>query len=126
MNLKNFTTHRLGWSHVISFKSNEVDKPATHTTTWLMISLTVSNYMVKRILVENGSSTNILFLETLVNMGMSMRDVERRTTISVEFNNEMHETVCEIMLSVYTKGLNNRVLFNMVNAPYSYNIIIMG
>lgn len=66
--------------------------------------------------MDNGSSTNINFLDTLINIGIGRRDVEQRTTTLVGFNGERQETVREIVLPIYVEGLNNRVLFHVVEA----------
>ncbi|XP_057249388.1 uncharacterized protein LOC104889318 [Beta vulgaris subsp. vulgaris] len=46
----------------------------------LVISLTVSNCLLKRVLVDNGSSANILMRGALEDMGIDERDVIRKST----------------------------------------------
>ena len=43
----------------------------------LVISLQVANFMVKRVLVDTGSSANIIFASALADMGTELDKVNR-------------------------------------------------
>lgn len=54
----------------------------------LIISILMSNYLVKRALIDNGNSTNIIFASTLNNMQLSDSDMIQKVTTLISFNGE--------------------------------------
>ncbi|XP_056685424.1 uncharacterized protein [Spinacia oleracea] len=52
----------------------------------LVISLPIGNALIKRILIDNGSSANVLFLEALQEMGLEEKSIIRRSTVLVGFS----------------------------------------
>ncbi|KAL5760612.1 hypothetical protein ACOSQ2_019450 [Xanthoceras sorbifolium] len=90
----------------------------------LVISLTVANCLIRRILVDNGSSTNVLFLGALKEMHIDECNIVRRSTILVGFSGEHKNTLGEITLPVYAEGVNLNTHFLILDCPSSYNIIM--
>ncbi|KAF2561152.1 hypothetical protein F2Q70_00017635 [Brassica cretica] len=64
----------------ISFKAKEQEKVLTPHHDALVISLTVANFLVKRILVDNGSPGNIIFQAAYMVLGLEESALTRRTT----------------------------------------------
>ncbi|KAF3529143.1 hypothetical protein DY000_02042182 [Brassica cretica] len=64
----------------ISFTAKEQEKVLTPHHDALVISLTVANCLVKRILVDNGSSGNIIFQAAYKDLGMEEGALTRRVT----------------------------------------------
>ncbi|XP_021857354.1 uncharacterized protein [Spinacia oleracea] len=87
----------------------------------LVISLPIGNALIKRILINNGSSANILFLEALQEMGLEEKSIVRRSTVLVGFSGESLRTVGEISLPTYAEGVNVMTKFNVVDCPSAYN-----
>ncbi|XP_048502935.1 uncharacterized protein LOC104896471 [Beta vulgaris subsp. vulgaris] len=56
-------------SMTINFDEEDGDEEADHHD-GLVVSLTVSNCLMKRVLIDNGSSTNIIFKSALESMGL--------------------------------------------------------
>ncbi|XP_038699671.1 uncharacterized protein LOC119996965 [Tripterygium wilfordii] len=54
----------------------------------LVVTLQIANYNVKRILVYNGSSTNVMLLEAYKGMDLDETLIVRRSTTLVRFNDE--------------------------------------
>ena len=54
----------------------------------LVISLLIANCRIKRILVANGSSTNVIFLNALKEMNIDEAHIHRRSTVLFGFNGE--------------------------------------
>ncbi|XP_056695575.1 uncharacterized protein [Spinacia oleracea] len=54
----------------------------------LVISLPIGNTLIKRILIDNGSSANVLFLEALQEMGLEEKSIIRRSTVLVGISGE--------------------------------------
>ncbi|XP_013613732.1 PREDICTED: uncharacterized protein LOC106319875 [Brassica oleracea var. oleracea] len=103
-----------GISHAAAKKST---RNAKH------VSLTVANCLVKRILVDNGSSNNIIFQTAYQDLGLDEIALTRKTTPLVGFSREVKETTGEVVLPVYPEGINMSTKFLLVDCQSSYNMI---
>ncbi|XP_056688524.1 uncharacterized protein [Spinacia oleracea] len=91
----------------------------------LVISIPVGNCMIKRVLVDNGSSTNVMMLDALKEMRLNLeKDVTRKSIVLVGFSSEEKTTFVEVFLPVYPHGVNQQVKLCVINCPSSYNIIL--
>ncbi|XP_056688235.1 uncharacterized protein [Spinacia oleracea] len=116
--------HRSLTAMAITFDdSDSVDTQREHHD-GLVISLPIGNALIKRILVDNGSSANVLFLEALQEMGLEEKNIVRRSTVLVGFSGEALRTVGEISLPTYAEGVNMMTKFNVVDCPSAYNVIL--
>ncbi|GMN66685.1 hypothetical protein TIFTF001_035745 [Ficus carica] len=70
--------------HSITFHSSETTNLSRPHDDALVLTLNVSSCEVGRILVDNRSSADVLFLSTLIEMELSESDIERSTTILTE------------------------------------------
>ncbi|KAL5542741.1 hypothetical protein UlMin_010451 [Ulmus minor] len=109
---------------VISFIDNEATTLINPHHDALVISLLVANYKIKRILVDNGSSTNVLFLNVLKEMKIDESNIRRCATVLVGFSGEQKFTIGDIALPVYAGGINLNVNFAMLDSPSAYNMIL--
>ena len=75
-------------------------------------------------LVNTGSSTNIIFLSTLREMGIKNIKMENVQVSLVGFSRKQVSTVGTICLPVYTEGVNLMVKFIVVDCPLAYNAIL--
>ncbi|XP_021747724.1 uncharacterized protein LOC110713583 [Chenopodium quinoa] len=90
----------------------------------LVISLPVRNCMIKRILVDNGSSANIIMLDTLKHMNIEEKNIVNKSTMLVAFCGETKKTSGEITLATNAKGINLQVKFLVIDTLSSYNMIL--
>ena len=90
----------------------------------LVLSLQVANFMIKRVLVDTGSSANIIFSNTLVDMGVSLNTINRRSTVLIGFSGEQKFTLGEVTLHVYVEGVNKMTTFLVLDSPSTYNMIM--
>ncbi|KAK9065007.1 hypothetical protein SSX86_016390 [Deinandra increscens subsp. villosa] len=90
----------------------------------LVITLYIANHFVKRILIDGGSSVNIIQLETLTKMGIPQDEVIAKSTVLVGFSGETKNTLGEVKLPVYVEGVNSMQRFCVMDAPSGYNIIL--
>ncbi|XP_021767502.1 uncharacterized protein LOC110731890 [Chenopodium quinoa] len=90
----------------------------------LVISLPVGNCMIKRILVNNGSSANSIMIDTLKHMNIDEKSIVNKSTMLVGFSGETKKTSGEITLATYTKGINLQVKFLVIDTLSSYNMIL--
>ncbi|XP_013662945.2 uncharacterized protein LOC106367666 [Brassica napus] len=109
----------------ISFMAKEQEKVLTPHHDALVISLTVVNCLVKRILEDNGSSGNIIFQATYKDLGLEEGALTRRVTPLIGFSGEVKQTAGEIILPVYAEGINMSTKFLVVDCDSSY-IMILG
>ena len=109
---------------VISFVDNEATALINPHHYALLMRLLVANCKIKRILVDNGSSTNVLFLNALKEMKIDESNIRRCATMLVGFSGEQKFTVGDIALPVYAGGINLNVNFAVLDSPSAYNMIL--
>ncbi|KAJ9555927.1 hypothetical protein OSB04_010541 [Centaurea solstitialis] len=100
---------------------SEID-PRHHDA--LVIQLTIGNCLTKRILIDGGSSANVIFADTLKIMGIDRSNIVRRTTTLIGFNGDTTNTFGEIILPVFAKGINKQIKFNVIDCRSAYNAIL--
>nr|VDC96094.1 unnamed protein product [Brassica oleracea] len=108
----------------ISFTAKEQEKVLTPHHDTLVISLTVANCLVKRILVDNGSSGNIIFHAAYKDLGLEESALTRRITSLIGFSGEVKQKAEEVTLPVYADGVNMSTKFLVVDCDSSYNKIL--
>ncbi|KAF3530082.1 hypothetical protein DY000_02040906 [Brassica cretica] len=81
-----------GGTDEISFTAKEQEKVLTPHHDALIISLTVANCLVKRILVDNGSSSNIIFQAAYKDLGLEESTLTRRIIPLIRFSGEVKQT----------------------------------
>ncbi|KAL0426323.1 UNVERIFIED_CONTAM: hypothetical protein Slati_2807100 [Sesamum latifolium] len=93
-----------------------------------MISATVSNFWVKKVLVDTGSAADILFFAAFSQMGIGVDMLTKVNTPLVGFNGSVVEPMGEITLPISIGIAPHRAMrmlkFLVVDAPSSYNIVM--
>ena len=107
----------------ISFTAKEKEKVLAPHHDALVVSLTVANCLVRRILVDNGSSSNIIFQTAYQDLGLDESALTRRITPLVGFSGGVKQTAGEVVLPVYAEGINMSTKFLLVDCQSSYNMI---
>ncbi|XP_021773633.1 uncharacterized protein LOC110737607 [Chenopodium quinoa] len=108
---------------VISFDDCDLGDYREEHHDSLVISLTIGNCLLRRVLFDRRSSANFLFKSTLEDIGTDTRDVVRKSTVLVGFSGEALNTTGEIVLPTYAQGVNLSTHFNVVDCPLAYNAI---
>ncbi|XP_056688467.1 uncharacterized protein [Spinacia oleracea] len=91
----------------ISFGESDAGDISDKHHNGLMISIPVGNWMIRRVLVDNGSSTNVMMLDALKEMGLNPEtDVIKKPTFLIGFSGEAKTTFGEVTLPVYAQGVN--------------------
>ncbi|KAJ9560504.1 hypothetical protein OSB04_005664 [Centaurea solstitialis] len=108
----------------ISFDIEDVSDAHQKHHDALVIQLTIGNCLTKRVLIDGGSSANVIFAETLKIMGIDRSNIVRRTTTLIGFNGDATSTLGEIILPVFAKGINKQTKFNVIDCPSAYNAIL--
>ncbi|CAA7055099.1 unnamed protein product [Microthlaspi erraticum] len=108
----------------ISFASDEDKCVLAPHHDALVISLTIANSLMKRTLVDNGSSTNILFMDAYKGLGLDENALTRKSTPLVGFSGEVKQTIGEVTLPVYAGGINRQTKFLILDCATAYNAIM--
>ncbi|XP_038716632.1 uncharacterized protein LOC120009963 [Tripterygium wilfordii] len=94
---------------VINFTDDEITRLLNPHDDALVITLQIANCEVKRIMIDDDSSANLLFMSTLQAMGLSEADIIRSPIPLIGFSGEQQYTIGSIPLQVYAKGINLQV-----------------
>ncbi|XP_062088975.1 uncharacterized protein LOC133795540 [Humulus lupulus] len=101
----------------ISFVNNETTDLLHPHHDALVISLYIANCFIKRVLIDNGGSANILFLNALRDMKVDESTIIQKYTVLIEFNGEEKHSIGEIKLHVWAEGVNLQTKFIVVDFP---------
>ncbi|XP_010489839.1 PREDICTED: uncharacterized protein LOC104767523 [Camelina sativa] len=110
-------------SYTITFTTDESSVPTLHHDT-LVIQLTLANCLMKRILIDNGSSTNILYMQAYKELGLDEGGLTRKSIPLVGFSGEVKQSISEVTLPVYGEGVNKHTKFLVVDCASAYNAIM--
>ncbi|XP_038678391.1 uncharacterized protein LOC119979835 [Tripterygium wilfordii] len=115
-----------GLSHTSAKKhEKEAANPATRMAQSLGIFTNqVANINLKRILIDNGSSANVLFLAAYEGMDLDETLILWKSTALIGFNGEVSHSVGEVVLPIYALGLNKQTRFSVMDSPSAYNAIL--
>lgn len=111
-------------SYAITFTNKDADKLFGPHYEALVISLSIDNCLIKRILVDTGSYANILQLGALKEMRLDETQIIRCSVTLVGFNGNATDTVGKISPIVYVKRVNLNTRFSVLDCPSVYNVIL--
>ncbi|XP_074301206.1 uncharacterized protein LOC141632565 [Silene latifolia] len=74
----------------------------------LIITLSMANCTVRMVLIDTGSSVNIIMLKTIENTGFSEKDLQKKTIPLVGFSGETTNSLGEIVIPTYAGGINKQ------------------
>lgn len=89
-----------------------------------MIQIVIANLNVRRVLIDNGSSANLLFASTVKAMHLDETKIRRKSVSLIGFSGESKSTLGEIDLMVYAGGKNLCTTFMIINSCSAYNAIL--
>ena len=89
----------------------------------LVISIYLANCEVKRVLIDPGSSVNIIYLNTVKEMNMESAMSYYPTTL-VFGNGAGDKSMAVINLATYAAGINQTFTYHVMDCPSPYNAIL--
>lgn len=94
----------------------------------LVMTVEINGYHVKRVIIDSGTSMDVLFLDTFKNMGKNEKDLQRVNFLLMWFASITTYLVGVITLPVFFgevwKSLTLSVTFIVVDALTLYNAIL--
>ncbi|XP_030497845.2 uncharacterized protein LOC115713502 [Cannabis sativa] len=113
-----------GPSVLLSFDRGEASELEHPHDDAVVITLDVAHVRMKRMLVDTGSSANILFPGVLKEMEIEDLKAQDTQVTLVGFSGESAVARSFIQLPVYANGVNKLVKFLIVDCPSAYNAIL--
>ncbi|KAI3815613.1 hypothetical protein L1987_15290 [Smallanthus sonchifolius] len=117
-------TSSLTEEKVICFDEEDRDDVHDPHHDGLVITLFIANHFIRRILINGGSSVNIIQHEVLKRKGILDSEIILKSSVLVGFSVEVKNTVGEIMLPIYIDGVNSIQKFCVISSLSCYNIIL--
>ena len=106
----------------ITFNDADIQNVQMHDDA-LVISLLIANCLTKRILVDAGSSVNIIYLQTVKELQLESQII-KAPTVLVFGNGTPDRTIGEISLMTFAAGINALVKFQVMDCPSTYNALL--
>ncbi|XP_073112137.1 uncharacterized protein [Elaeis guineensis] len=113
---------------VIIFSKEDARRIQTFHDDAVVVLATIANYDVKRLLIDNGSSTDVLFYSIFSRMKLSIDRLRKISTLLVNFTGDAVTVEGEITLPVIA-GIEPQqstifITFTVVRVPSAYNVIL--
>ncbi|KAG7600736.1 Ribonuclease H-like superfamily [Arabidopsis suecica] len=108
----------------ITFSESETDQLDKPHDDALVITLDIAHCEVSRVLIDTGSSVDLIFLDTLTRMGISKHDVKRPPSPLVSFSSETSMSLGTIVLPVSARGIVKMTEFTVFDRSTAYNVIL--
>ncbi|XP_013624871.1 PREDICTED: uncharacterized protein LOC106331064 [Brassica oleracea var. oleracea] len=96
----------------------------TYLITTLLIEVEISKCDVAKVLVDTGSSVDLIFRDTLDKMGVDLRNMKPWSRSLTGFNGASETMIGTIKLPVYACGVTHTVKFSVIRTKAPYNTIL--
>ncbi|WZZ14764.1 uncharacterized protein LOC125578131 [Brassica napus] len=90
----------------------------------LLVDLDIGECLVAKVLIDTGSSVDLIFRDTLDKMGVDLRDMKPSSRTLTGFNGASEQMIGTIHLPVYAGGITRTVKFSVIRAKAPYNAIL--
>ncbi|WZZ64819.1 hypothetical protein YC2023_076189 [Brassica napus] len=108
----------------ISFKGGATVDQAKPRNDLLVIKLTIRDIDVARVLIDTGSSADIIFKDTLEKMGIDQFEIVKYPSPLLGLSGEMTMAYGSINIAVKAGTVTRVTEFLVVDRPASYNVIM--
>ncbi|KAF8081582.1 hypothetical protein N665_0877s0001 [Sinapis alba] len=90
----------------------------------LIIELQIGTCEVTRVLVDTGSSVDLIFRQTLIKMMIDLKDIKPSSRVLTGFNGSSTTLLGTIRLNVFVGGVNKLIKFSVIDTKTQYNAIL--
>jgi hypothetical protein len=112
---------RTKWSHVqITFTEADIKLTSFLHTDAMVITAHIDKWNVTRVLVDNGSQAEILFLPTFEQMGFNTKQLKEASKPKIELVGSIS---LPVSFGTLANAHNEYITFDMVDMSYPYNAI---
>ncbi|XP_028091546.1 uncharacterized protein LOC114309042 [Camellia sinensis] len=109
---------------VLTFSSKDLERIQMPHNDALMVTLRVKYFDIKRILVDQGSSVEIMYYDAFRQMKLEDKDLAPVTSSLVGFNSQPKWPIGKIILPVKAGSVTKQVEFWVLKVPSTYNLIL--
>ncbi|XP_074300169.1 uncharacterized protein LOC141631391 [Silene latifolia] len=102
---------------LVTFDETDVGNGAEPHHDALTITLSIGNCTMRKVLVDIGSSVNLIMFETLKVMGFDKQNLVNKSVPLVGFSGEIAHSVGEMTIPTYIEGVNKLVRYLVIEGP---------
>ncbi|XP_028117257.1 uncharacterized protein LOC114314927 [Camellia sinensis] len=110
--------------YILTFSSKDSERVQVPHNDALVVTLRVKNFDVKRILIDQGSSVEIMYYDAFKQMKLEDKDLAPATSPLVGFNSQPEWPIGKILLPVKTGSVMKQVKFWVLKVSSTYNLIL--
>ncbi|KAF8105123.1 hypothetical protein N665_0162s0003 [Sinapis alba] len=88
---------------------------------WSSYKLVLARLLV---LIDTGSSVDLIFHQTLIKMVVDLKDIKPSSRVLTSFNGSSTQLLGTIRLNVFVGGMSKLVKFNVIDTKTQYNTIM--
>ncbi|XP_021801928.1 uncharacterized protein LOC110746041 [Prunus avium] len=109
---------------IISFTQRDLEGIQFPHNDALVITLQIGNSKVKRVMIDGGSSAEVMFLNTFKRMKLDIKGIRPNPTPLFAFDGSKARVIGDVTLPIIAAGKTLLVTFVVVDAPSAYNVIM--
>ncbi|XP_028117431.1 uncharacterized protein LOC114315058 [Camellia sinensis] len=109
---------------VLTFSSKDLERIQTPHNDALVVTLRVKDLDIKRILIDQGSSVEIMYYDMFKQMKLEDEDLAPAMSHLVSFNSQPEWPIEKIILPVKAGSVTKQVEFWVLKVPSTYNLIL--
>ncbi|KAF8116001.1 hypothetical protein N665_0024s0026 [Sinapis alba] len=99
----------------------DIDQPHNDP---LLVELQIGTCEVTHILIDTGSSIDLIFRQTMIKMMVDLKDVKPSSRAFTGFNGSSTQLLGIIHLNVFVGGVSKLVKFSVIDTKTQYNAIL--
>lgn len=89
-----------------------------------VVELSITNCFMKKVLIDNGSSVDLILLFTLKQMRFNDGEIKKIKTNLVRSNDESSQVIGRVVIHVTTNGVIVFSTMMVINSQSTYNVIL--
>ena len=108
----------------ISFDEEDMEGTIQPHNNTLVVTTRISDFLVKRVMIDQGSGANIMYLDLFEGLGLKNQDLMKYDTPLVSFDGRVVIPEGQISLPVNMEGKEVMVTFIVVRSFSPYTVIL--